>query len=112
MESITLNIWQVLTVLCVPSAVTGFCFWMIEKRIERREDAAKKREEERKKYELCQLNMTIANAALAEATAEAVQRIPDAHCNGEMHRALEYARQIKNEQREFLRSQAVNNIDF
>lgn len=48
--------------------------------------------------------------ALAEATAKAVQRIPDAHCNGDMHAALEYAGKIKHSQKEFLASQGIHAI--
>ena len=55
--------------------------------------------------------MTVASMALAEATAKAVQRIPDAHCNGDMHAALQYAEKIKNEQKDFLRQQAVESLE-
>ncbi len=48
--------------------------------------------------------------ALAEATARAVQRIPDAHCNGDMHKALEYAGSIKHSQKEFLAAQGIHAI--
>ena len=48
--------------------------------------------------------------ALAEATAKAVQRIPDAHCNGDMHEALEYAGRIKHSQKEFLAAQGIHAI--
>ena len=48
--------------------------------------------------------------ALAEATAKAVQRIPDAHCNGDMHEALEYAWKIKHSQKEFLAQQGIHAI--
>ena len=48
--------------------------------------------------------------ALAEATAKAVQRIPDAHCNGDMHEALEYAARIKHSQKEFLAAQGIHAI--
>lgn len=107
----------------IPSAVTGFGFWLIERKIAKRDEQmrkeAEKREKEqaerdrqRKEYELSQLNMTVATMALAEATAAAVQRIPDAHCNGDMHRALEYAQNIKNEQRDFLRKQAIKSLDL
>lgn len=48
--------------------------------------------------------------ALAEATAKAVQRIPDAHCNGDMHEALEYAGRIKHSQKEFLAQQGIHSI--
>ena len=48
--------------------------------------------------------------ALGEATARAVQRIPDANCNGDMHDALEYAEKIKHEQKDFLTEQGVEAI--
>ena len=53
---------------------------------------------------------TSAAIALAEATARAVQRIPDAHCNGDMHEALEYAQKIKHEQKDFLAEQGIGAI--
>ena len=107
----------------LPSAITGFCFWLLEMKIKKRDEeakeAAKKKEQEeaekdrkRREYEQCQLNMTVSCMALAEATAKAVQRIPEAHCNGDMDGALHYAEKIKNEQREFLRKQAIDSLDF
>ena len=48
--------------------------------------------------------------ALGEATAKAVQRIPDAHCNGDMHAALDYAAKVKHEQKEFLSAQGIHAL--
>lgn len=45
-----------------------------------------------------------------EATARAVQRIPDAHCNGDMHDALDYAADIKHKQKDFLTRQGVSSL--
>ena len=45
-----------------------------------------------------------------ERRAVAVQRIPDAHCNGDMHAALEYARKVKHAQKDFLTEQGVKAI--
>ena len=39
-----------------------------------------------------------------------VQRIPDVHCNGDMHDALEYAGRIKHEQKDFLTEQGIESI--
>jgi hypothetical protein len=36
------------------------------------------------------------------ATAKAVGRIPDANCNGDMHKALEEAEQAQKESNDFL----------
>lgn len=114
---------NVIIAMSIPSAITAFCFWLIERKIqttdkrrekerEERQKELDKRDEQRRQYELCQLNMVVASMALAEATAKAVQRIPEAHCNGDMDAAIDYATKVKNDQKEFLRKQAIDNIDF
>ena len=52
----------------------------------------------------------MASNTLSEATARAVQRIPDAHCNGDMETALEEEEKVKKEIQLFLAKQGVNNI--
>lgn len=105
----------------IPSAITGFCFWAIQRKIdkrdaidqERREARQReldKREETRYKNELYLIKSIGASIALAEATARAVQRLPDAHCNGDMTAALEYATKVKHEQKDFLTEQAIRAI--
>ena len=49
-----------------------------------------------------------ASIALGEATARAVQRIPDAHCNGDMHDALAYATRVKHDTKDFMTQQGVH----
>lgn len=116
-----MDIETLLIAMSIPSAVTGFCFWLIEHRINQRErEEEKKREQhqqdmdqkERLREESQFLILQSVNAAIAlgEATAKAVQRIPDAHCNGDMHAALEYATKVKHEQKEFLTKQGIQNI--
>ena len=96
--------------MSIPSAITGFAFWAIERRIERREKIQDKKDEARKQNEIIVIRGVNAAIALGEATARAVQRIPDAHCNGDMHSALEYAERIKHEQKDFLTEQGVDAI--
>lgn len=107
--------------MSIPSAFTGFCFWLLERKIRRREEKEKeerdkrqkemeRREEAREKCELYIIKSVGAAIALGEATAKAVQRIPDAHCNGDMHAALDYAQKVKHEQKDFLSDQAVRSI--
>ena len=86
----------------IPSAITAFCFWVIEHRIQRTETERKERDEERQQLMMHILTSVNASMGLAEATARAVQKIPDAHCNGDMHTALDYCQNVKREQREFL----------
>ena len=99
----------------LPAAVLGIGIWLLERRIGRvldqRQHLQDERERSRRAYELCQLNMSLASMALAQATAKAVERIPDAHCNGEMHAALEYAQKVKAEQKDFLKKQAIDNLE-
>lgn len=78
---------------------------------------AKKEKEHRDEQEKARESMMLqlvngvnASIALGEATAKAVQRIPDAHCNGDMHSALAYAAKVKHEQKEFLASQGIHAI--
>lgn len=105
-----LNIWELLMVMSVPSAITGFCFWLLEKKIEKRDREQDEREKAREKNELLLIRSTGAAIALGEATAKAVQRIPDAHCNGDMHAALEYATKVKHEQKDFLAEQGIHAL--
>ena len=54
----------------------------------------------REDLQIITIQGTSAAIALGEATARAVQRIPDAHCNGNMHAALDYAAKIKHAQKD------------
>ncbi len=96
--------------MSIPSAFTGFCFWMLQKHLEKREKRQDEKEPAREKNEILMVKSIGAAIALGEATAEAVSRIPDAHCNGDMHAALEYARKIKHEQKDFFVEQSVHEI--
>lgn len=101
---------EIILAMSIPSAITGFCFWLLEQRISKREKEREKKESVREKQELLIVKSIGAAISLGEATAEAVARIPDAHCNGDMHAALEYARKIKHEQKDFLTQQGIEAI--
>ena len=119
MDTVTAGI--IALIACLPSAVTGFCFWCIQRKItkadkkreneeKKRRADEKKREELREQQELFLVQGVNAAIALGEATAKAVQRIPDAHCNGDMHAALNYAAQVKHDQKDFLTKQGIIQI--
>ena len=112
---------DVLIIAGVPSAITAFCFWLIERRIqnqaakekaerERRQAEADKKEKDREDLQYMMLKALDGSLALSEATAKAVQRIPDAKCNGDMHTALDYEQVSKHELEDFLKKQGVINI--
>ena len=88
----------------------GLFFWWIKKRIDEREKAAAEREKAKEQVEVAQLQATMAAIALCEATARAVQRIPDAHCNGDMHAALDYAARCKHDLKNVLTRVGVHAL--
>ena len=94
----------------VPSAITGLCFWWLERKIEKRQKEQDKKEHARRKNEIIMIESMNAAIALGEATARAVQRIPDAHCNGDMHEALNYATTIKHKHKEFITEQGIDAL--
>ena len=105
----------------IPAAVVGFAVWMMQQKILKRDKQLeednlryrKEREEKeqgREQFEINLLEQLNATLALSEATAKAVQRIPDAHCNGDMHAALKYAEETKRKQKEFLQKKGIQAI--
>ena len=94
----------------IPGALTGFLIWRLQRRMEQREQEAEKQEHAREDLELLNIKATLAAVTLAEATANAVARIPDTNCNGDMHSALEYATGVKHEVRDFLTAQATRAV--
>ena len=118
---IEMSIGSLIAMMGIPTAVTGFFFWLLEHRIQKREKKreqqeatarakAEEREHAREELQLLAIQSTNAAIALAEATAKAVQRIPDAKCNGDMHAALDYAAKVKHEQKDFLTKQGIQAI--
>ena len=77
----------------IPSAIMGLIIWRLERRID-------KREKEQAAQEQGQKDLFVL----------VVQRIPDAHCNGDMHDALDYAADIKHKQKDFLTRQGVSSL--
>lgn len=82
--------------------------------LERTQRERQKREQDkeqyRKEFELFIIRGLMATITLSEATAKAVQRIPDTHCNGDMTRALEEEAKVKKDIQDFLARQGVDNI--
>lgn len=105
----------------VPTAITGLFIWFFKRHIDKKdhektekEAVERARAEEREKnYErmmLMIMQTSRATYVVAEATAKAVQRIPDAHCNGDMTSALAEAERIQKEEQQFLMDQGVRHI--
>lgn len=107
--------------MSIPGAITGFIVWGFQRKIEKRdrqreaEDMERReqeaeREKARENLEVLNVQGTLAAIALAEATARAVERIPDTHCNGDMHDALKYATDVKHNIRMFLGQEGIKAV--
>lgn len=106
MEALTLKeiigglVVTIVAAASVPSAIFAYYLRRIERRRERREAA-------RHDYELYQVKMLTATAAVCEANAIALQ---NGKCNGETHKALAYLKEVKHAQRDFLAAQGIDNL--
>ena len=114
-------IGELLIAAGIPSAIVGLLVWWFKRYVDRRDKEAREREkkaearaEEREKNTERLILMIMqtgrATNVLAEATAKAVQRIPDAHCNGDMTSALEKAAMIQAEEQQFVIDQGIKHI--
>ena len=95
---IELDIAQLVALMGIPSAITGLCFWLIQRRLTKRDEELDRRDAARERNEAI---------ALGEATATALK---NGHANGETEAALEYAKRIKHEQKDFLTEQGIHAI--
>lgn len=92
MITIDINaVWVMLLAVGVPSGIVSFVIRRLEKKMDTAEKQRKEQDQERIELQKMLINATMDSLDLAKATAEAVQRIPDAHCNGEMRGALDKA---------------------
>lgn len=97
----------VIVSMSIPSAITGFCFWCLEKRMEKRDKEMAVKEAAREKNEVLMVRSIGAAIALGEAAALAMK---NGHTNGETEAALEYARKVKHDQKDFLQEEAIKNL--
>ena len=111
---VTLNVGSLvlafIAAMGIPSAIMGIIVRRMEKRIAKRDEAREAKEKAQEQLLLLIVQSNGAAIALGEATARAVQRIPDAHCNGDMREALAYATKVKHEQKDFLAKQGIHAL--
>lgn len=111
-EAVTITVpgWFWAFVALIPTTVMGLIAWHYKRRVEKAEAEKEQRENNKEKLEFMNVQATWAAIALAEATARAVQRIPDAKCNGDMHAALKYAEKVKHDQKDYLAKQGIHAL--
>lgn len=103
-----MDLQALLIAMSMPSAVTGLCFFWIEQKIKKNQAKLEEKEKMREKNEILIIKSNMAAIALGEATATALK---NGHCNGETEAALEYARKVKHEQKDFLIEQGIKALD-
>lgn len=94
----------------IPSAITGMAVWWLKKQMDKRDAALDEKEKNTERMILLIAQNSRATYTVAEATAKAVQRIPDANCNGDMTEALAKAKKLQMEEQQFLIDQGVKRI--
>ena len=101
MEAITL------LAACIPSMLTGVFLFFFQHRIQKNEKKAVARDNTRIRYMKLIVDMLLATHALSEANTGALQT---GKTNGEVERALAYAREIKYKYRDFLEESGIQHI--
>ena len=105
-----MDITTLIIAMGIPSVVTTFCFGLSQRKITKRQKAEEEKEKARRENEAMVAEGVNAAIVLCVATAKAVQRIPDTHCNGDMSEALDYAVDVKNKYRDFIRKQGIEAL--
>lgn len=92
------------------TGIVSLGFWWLKKKIDKQEAARLEREKATEELMLLMLRNSRSTNILAMATAKAVQRIPDAHCNGDMTKAIADATALQSEEKDFLFDQGIRHI--
>lgn len=91
----------------IPSALLGLAAWWIKKAFDKIETERREQEKAREEFDIILIESINSAVALGEATANALK---NGHANGDTEAALEYARDVKHKQKEFLTRKGVEQI--
>lgn len=105
-----MDIPEILWAMGIPSAITGLLVWWLKRSIDKRDAKQEKRTKNIEQLMMLIMKDSRSTNVLATATAKAVQRIPDAHCNGDMTEALQQADAIQKEEKEFFIQQGLEHL--
>lgn len=105
-----MGILEFLIATGILSTVMGFLVWILKRHIDKRDAEQDKRTKNIQALMMLILKDTRSTNVLAMATAKAVQRIPDAHCNGDMTEALGKADEIQKEEKDFFTKQGLEHL--
>ncbi len=94
----------------IPAAITGIGAWWIKRKVEANEKKQAERDTNIETLILVMMQTSRANSIGIEAIAKAVQRIPDAHCNGDMHEALAKMDELQKKEKDFMLEKGIKYI--
>lgn len=102
--------WQFILAMGIPSAIMGLMVWKLKKYIDANEARQKTREENLQQLMYLIIQNEKSNQIGIKAIAKAVQRIPDAHCNGDMTAALESIETYEQQEDELITKLGVQQV--
>lgn len=105
-----MSLLEIIALFGIPSAITGLAIWWFKNRIEKNEAKAKEHETNLESLVLMMMQTSRANTVGITAIAKAIQRIPDAHCNGDMTAALEEMDKIQKKEQQFIIDKGIKYI--
>ena len=107
MEAVFSSLWIAAVAFGIPTAITGFALARLNKTILKKEQQRDIKDQNREQFQIKMMKCICASILLGEATALAVK---NGRTNGEMDTALRYAKQVKDEQLNFLQEEGIKKI--
>lgn len=101
---------ELLVLFGVPSAITGLAIWWVKRRVEASEKKSQEQTQNIESLIMMIIESSKANQIGITAIARAVQRIPDAQCNGDMTEALAQMEEIQQREKQFLIGKGIKHI--
>lgn len=105
-----MEIAELLLLFGIPSAITGLGIWWFKRRVEASEKKNQEQQENIEALIMMIVQSSKANQIGITAIARAVQRIPDAQCNGDMTAALAEIEKIQQQEKQFLINKGIKYI--
>ena len=105
-----MEIAELILLFGIPSAITGLGVWWFKRRVEQSEKKSQEQQENIEALILMIVQSSKANQIGIQAIARAVQRIPDAKCNGDMTAALAEMEKIQAQEKQFLISKGIKYL--
>lgn len=105
-----MEIAELILLFGIPSAITGLGVWWFKRRVEQSEKKNQEQQENIEALIMMIVQSSKANQIGIQAIARAVQRIPDAQCNGDMTAALAEMEKIQQQEKQFLINKGIKYI--